>query len=293
MSDTIQSQVVTVHAKDWHDLEFNPHWVQAVEDGKVLYLPNFGFSLKQSELTFLTPKLLAPSSRNISLDSSSHLKGAVADFEKAAFLKAMLLRYKEHSLQLINTLLPAYSAHLRLAPTSFRPAQVESRIQSWRADDKRLHIDAFPSRPNRGERILRVFANINPNGQSRVWRVGEPFDTVAQKFLPRCKSYSRWQAKALNMLGITKSFRSEYDHLMLQLHDLMKSDLDYQAHAPQETVLFPPNSMWICFSDQTSHAAMSGQFMMEQTMHLEVDKLYQPLMSPFNVLANLTHKPLN
>ncbi len=37
---------------------------------------------------------------------------------------------------------------------------------------------------------------------------------------------SRWQARLLRALRVTKSFRSEYDHLMLQLHDGMKSDLD-------------------------------------------------------------------
>jgi hypothetical protein len=137
-----------------------------------------------------------------------------------------------------------------------------------------------------------VFANVNPDGQNRVWRVGEPFEAVARQFLPHCKPYVLWQAKVLNALRITKSFRSEYDHLMLQLHDLMKSDLNYQTHAPQETVLFAPSSVWICFSDQTSHAAMSGQFMMEQTMHLAVEKLYQPLTCPLKVLANLRQRPL-
>jgi hypothetical protein len=45
---------------------------------------------------------------------------------------------------------------------------------------------------------------------------------------------------------------------MLQLHDSMKRDLNYQRNCPQLTVEFPTGSVWICFSDQTSHAAMSG-----------------------------------
>ena len=32
----------------------------------------------------------------------------------------------------------------------------------------------------------------------------------------------------MNLLHITKTPRSEYDHLMLNLHDAMKADLDYQ-----------------------------------------------------------------
>jgi 3-deoxy-D-manno-oct-2-ulosonic acid (Kdo) hydroxylase len=288
----MESQFVTVHAMHWHELEFDRQWVKALEAGKVLYLPNLGFKLRQDELNLLTPQLLAPNSRNISLDASSKLKGAVASFETLALLQALLVRYKEYSLQLIDTLLPAYSMHLRLAPTSFRPSEVETRVQSWRADDKRLHVDAFPSRPNRGERILRVFANVNPHGIARVWRVGEPFKSVAEQFLPRCKPYVAWQAKVLKGLGVTKSLRTEYDHLMLQMHDKMKSDLEYQKTAKQETVMFPSHSIWICFSDQTSHAAMSGQFMMEQTMHLSVEQMYCAAESPLEILSSLKSKQL-
>ena len=56
-----------------------------------------------------------------------------------------------------------------------------------------------------------------------------------------------WQAKVLQALRVTKSFRSEYDHLMLQLHDGMKGDLEYQRTSPQETVPFPAGSVWVCF----------------------------------------------
>ncbi|RYF44391.1 MAG: 3-deoxy-D-manno-oct-2-ulosonic acid (Kdo) hydroxylase, partial [Comamonadaceae bacterium] len=175
---------------------------------------------------------------------------------------------------------------------SYRPAHVETRVQSWRADDKRLHVDSFPSRPNYGERILRVFTNVNPDGAPRVWRVGEPFEDLARRFLPRAKPYSRWQAKLLRTLRVTKSFRSEYDHLMLQLHDGMKSDLDYQKTSPQEMAKFPPGSVWVCFSDQTSHAVMAGQYMLEQTLHLPAASQYNPEASPLAILSRLTGRTL-
>src|SRR6185312_11364856 len=175
------------------------------------------------------------------------LKGAVGDEAVQRKAAAMVGRFRAQATQLIHGLLPHYTPALRLAPTSYRPAQVETRVQSWRADDRRLHVDAFPSRPNYGERILRVFTNVNLQGQPRVWRVGEPFEKVAQRFLPRARPYSRWQAKTLNALKVTKSLRSEYDHLMLQLHDGMKSDAVYQRDAEQITMPFPPGSAWVCF----------------------------------------------
>jgi hypothetical protein len=133
---------------------------------------------------------------------------------------------------------------------------------------------------------------VNPDGAPRVWRVGEPFEAVAGRFLPRARPYSRWQARLLQTLHVTKSFRSEYDHLMLQLHDGMKSDLDYQKNAQQETVPFPAGSVWVCFSDQTSHAVMSGQYMLEQTLHLPAARQYNPDSSPLAILSRLTGRTL-
>jgi hypothetical protein len=286
------SQLVELDLSDWTGARSNDDWIAALEAGKVLYFPRLRFELLADEQRLLDPALLAEGSRNISLDAAGRLKGAAGDAGKQQATAAMVARFRSQARQLVDGLLPAYGAALRMAPTSFRPAQVETRTQSWRADDKRLHVDAFPSRPNYGERILRVFTNLNPQGAPRVWRVGEPFETVAERFLPRLKPYVRWQAKALRALRVTKSLRSEYDHLMLQLHDAMKSDLDYQQSAPQQTVPFPPGSVWVCFSDQTSHAVMSGQFMAEQTLHLPAASQYNPAASPLAILSRLTGRTL-
>jgi hypothetical protein len=189
-------------------------------------------------------------------------------------------------------LFPAYRAHLRAGLLSLRTMQVADRQQSWRADDKRLHVDAFPSRPNHGERILRVFANIHPAGEPRVWRVGEAFQAAASHFLPGARGYSALHARLLRALSITKSLRTEYDHLMLQLHDRMKADLRYQAQAPQETFAFPPGSAWVCFSDQTLHAALSGQHMLEHTFLLPPHRQYNYGASPLAILTRLQGRPL-
>jgi hypothetical protein len=288
----MEQQIVEVDIRSWQPQAADPSWIAALEAGKVLFFPRLAFELKELEKRFLTPDARDPKSRNISLDAQGKLKGAAGDDAAQRDMAAMIGRFRTQAKSLIDGILPRYSDVLRLAPTSYRPMQVESRAQSWRADDKRMHVDAFPSRPNYGERILRVFTNVNPDGAPRVWRVGEPFEKVARQFLPRAKSYARWQARALNALHITKSLRSEYDHLMLQLHDGMKSDMDYQKSAEQVTMPFPPGSVWICFSDQTSHAVMSGQYMMEQTLHLPADKQYDPQASPLAILTRLTGRAL-
>jgi len=288
----MESQLVEIDLADWGAVTSNAAWIAALESGKVLYFSRLPFELQPQEKGLLTPDLLAPGVRNISLDATGKLKGVVGDDATQQTAAAMVGRFRAQAQQLVHGLLPHYTPSLRLAPTSFRPAQVESRVQSWRADDKRLHVDAFPSRPNYGERILRVFANVNPDGTPRMWRVGQPFEDVARHFLPRAKRYSPWQASVLQSLHVTKSLRSEYDHLMLQLHDGMKSDVAYQKNAPQQEVAFAVGSVWVCFSDQTSHAVMSGQYMLEQTLHLPASGQYDPAASPLAVLSRLTGRKL-
>ncbi|MCA1324304.1 Kdo hydroxylase family protein [Herbaspirillum sp. alder98] len=288
----MESQIFEIDLSTWQIDTPNDQWITALEAGKVLYFPNLPFELLESERSLLDPAVRDPKIRNISLDARGHLKGAAGDTEVQLALAVMIGRFREQALSLVHSLLPKYAKALRLAPTSYRPTKVETRSQSWRADDRRMHVDAFPSRPNHGERILRVFTNVNPEGQPRVWRVGEPFETVARRFLPRAKPYVHWQASVMKSLHVTKSLRSEYDHLMLQLHDGMKKDMVFQQEATQVTVPFPAGSVWVCFSDQTSHAVMSGQYMLEQTLHLRPEEQYDPASSPLAILTRLAGHPL-
>ena len=286
------SQIVEIDFIDWAEAHSRPEWTAAVEAGKVLYFPRLGFAVQPEEQALLREDTLAPKSRNVSLGADGVLKGAAGSAQDQQALAAMVGRFRQQALQLVDDLLPEYKGQLRVAPTSFRPKQVETRAQSVRADDQRMHVDAFPSRPSYGERLLRVFTNLNPHGVPRVWRVGEDFETIARRFLPQAKPYRLWQAKLLNAVHATKSLRSEYDHLMLQLHDLMKFNEQYQKNGTQVTVPFPPGSVWVCFSDQATHAVMSGQFMMEQTLYLPPGKEVDPQASPLAILTRLVGRPL-
>jgi len=170
--------------------------------------------------------------------------------------------------------------------------QVEGRQSSWRKDDTRLHVDAFPSNPVHGVRLLRVFTNINPAGRPRQWRVGEPFPEFLQRFAPRLTPPVPGSAAVLRALRITKSQRTAYDHYMLQLHDKMKADLAYQRTAPQRDVDFAPGTTWVVFSDQVLHAVMGGQYMMEQTFYLEPRHQLYPHTAPLKLLEDLLGKAL-
>jgi hypothetical protein len=279
----------TLEIEDWRpavEPSLSERLALSLEQGKVLYLPRLRFALLDGEQAFFSPQWLSGKRKNISLEGSE-VRGATGSAELLAQIGAMIGRYSEHSTTLINRLFPGYTSQLRRARTSFRPSPVEGAPPSWKKDDSRLHVDAFPSRPNYGERILRVFTNVNPAGLARIWRVGESFEAASQRFLAKIPRPLPGSAWLLQTLGITKSRRSEYDHIMLQLHDRMKADLDFQANSPQQEVHFSSGSTWICFSDQVLHAAMSGQFMFEQTFHLPIASQYYPETSPLQVLERL------
>lgn len=280
--------------RHWDQPADNGSVVEALEQGKVILLPELAFTLSPDELALLTPELVDPKRKNISYNAQRGEVNGVAQEEKKQAVKNLLQRHHESALQLVNTLLPEYRSGLHSPVNSLRlhPIAAWRDATSWRKDDSRLHVDAFPSRPNHGERILRIFTNINPHGESRQWRVGEPFPVLAQRFMPRLKKFSPLSSWLQHRLGITRRYRSHYDHLMLQLHDAMKGDEHYQQQGPQLALELPPGSSWICFADQTPHAAMSGQFMLEQTFLLPVEAMKNPDNAPLNILQKLARKPL-
>ncbi len=288
-----EQAVLTLPLRQWAAAEASSA-VSELEQGKVLFLPELAFTLSDQEMPLLDPTLVDPKRKNISYQPLSGKLSGVAVAERRQQVQQLLERYYQSCRQLIAGLLPEYQEALHHPTGSLRlhPVSTWRATSSWRKDDSRLHVDAFPSRPNYGERILRIFTNINPHGEHRQWRVGEPFPELAQRFMPRLARYSAFSSWLQHQVRITKTRRSHYDHLMLQLHDAMKADGDYQQRGPQLALEFPPGSSWICFSDQTPHAAMGGQFMLEQTFLLPVNKMQDPQRSPLKVLEQLRGQPL-
>jgi hypothetical protein len=270
------------------------HGVESVvESGHVLSFPSLPFLLEESERRLLDPRWADPKAKNVSVRwPSGELRGAAGTAADLDALKRMIVRYAAQSEALALRLFPHYRGKLRRGNTSFRPTDVAGRVRSWRQDDTRMHVDAFPSNPMQGTRLLRVFCNVNPSGRSRHWRVGVPFEAHARRYLPSIGKPLPGSAWLLETLGITKRRRTGYDHLMLQLHDHAKADLAFQRESPQQRVDFAPGTTWVCYSDQVLHGAMGGQHMMEQTFYLDARDLAHPSNAPLAILERLTGRPL-
>lgn len=263
-----------------------------LEQGAVLYFPDLHFRFEPGEERFLDSRYSDGKSKNINLRATdTAVRGAQGTEQDLADLYRLIHRYAEFSEKLVLSLFPEYGPYMTRAGTSLRPSQIAGRAVSWRKDDTRLHVDSFPSNPLLGKRLLRVFHNIDPEAP-RVWRVGEPFADFAQRFVPKTRGMWPGQAALMKLLHITKRTRSEYDHRMLQLHDLAKADLDYQASVPQQEFHFPPGSTWIVFSDQLLHAAMRGRAMMEQTIYLDPKAISDHTHSPEAVLSRMLSRPM-
>jgi hypothetical protein len=285
------TSVINIPILDWNQqclTAVQEHALHALEEGNVLFFPQLGFSIGETEAQFLNPSTTLAKSKNISLNvGPGKLGGTDLDNVTAKSLHAMMQRFAKCSNDLMLSLLPHYKTDLVQARTSFRPVEIAGRTTSWRKDDTRLHVDSFPSSPVQDSRFLRVFCNINPHRQSRSWRLGEPFESVAKRYLPFIPHPIWGSSQLLRLLRVTKSRRSTYDHFMLQLHDRMKADFQYQSEVNQTAYDFPAGSTWMTFTDQVSHAAMSGQYLLEQTYYLPVASMMDQSKSPLRILERL------
>ena len=264
--------------------------VTALEQGAVLVFPNLVFTLAEAEKSFLDARVSDGKAKNISLDhTTGKMQASSLTGDRAIALAAMMERFGSQATRLVHELLPY--RNVERARTSFRPVQVKDRHYSKISDDRLLHIDAFPSRPMGGRRILRFFANVAPDS-ARRWHVGQPFEDFARTFLPKVGPHAPGKSWLYEKLGVTRGRRSLYDELMLSLHDAGKLDSGFQQNSPHQALTFPPGCCWLVFTDQVLHAALGGEFALEQTFHLDVREMAEPGRAPINVLERLSGRPL-
>ena len=261
-----------------------------LEEGDLILFTDRAFEVAPEESHLISPDIFSGGSKNASYDASSGRMGGVSlEDEDLKRLSGMMARYADFAKDLLATSAPTYAAKADRRRTSFRPGEVSTRVLSPRKDDRRLHVDAFPSNPTQGRRILRVFTNVHPEGRKRVWRIGgHRFADFAQGFRPKLKSPPPPVILAgMEALKITRGRRTAYDDAMLQLHDMAKLDDEFQANTPQATISLPAGASWIVYTDSVLHAAMAGQHLFEQTFLLDPDAMSRPELSPVRTLERL------
>ena len=255
-------------------------------EGLVL-LPGQPFALGRDEVDLVSPRWSDGRAKNISLSPRGDVRGAMGESTAERRLASLMARYRDWAEAMILEKAPRYGSSLERGRTSLRTRDVAEEADSKRKDDRRLHVDAFASQPTGGKRILRVFTNVNPLGEERLWRVGEAFEAHARRGAHRLRRPWPGEAWLLRRLGVTRATRTPYDAVMLGLHDAAKLDDAYQRDAPSRDVILPAGASWIAYTDSVVHAAMRGRFMLEQTFYLPLQAMADPETSPARILERI------
>lgn len=297
---------INLEKKEWEKEENRLKYCEELENGNILFFPALPFEFPQEEIDFLLAQKQGASSarKNIAykpqLDKiTNHDPNDLASSEK---LKTILANYSRRVTEFLTLVLGPYSDKWKHDYASFRPFQEKGRALRLRARNDLLHVDAFPTRPLHGSRILRFFTNINPE-ESRHWITSEGFQDLAKQFgsqvpIPASSGYdvlSRLKRKMKQMVrsaGLKIALRSPYDSYMLQMHHFLKENSEFQKSCKKDHWEFPPHSCWAVFTDQVSHAALSGQYALEQTFIVPQNALLFPEKSPVSVLERLSGKNL-
>jgi hypothetical protein len=239
--------------------------------------------------------------KNIGYDPQAGKAGGFVrhDAMQAERLRSLLADFSRTTTEWLAGVLPRYSRSWQLDRVSFRPEEEATRRLRLTARNDLLHIDAFPSRPTNGWRILRVFANVNLT-EPRIWITSDPFAKLlehygAQAGLPGRTSAGWGRRLRSGMLGIFRSHRqsrSEYDEFMIRFHNFLKANDEFQERSRKRFWKFPPGSAWMVITDTASHAALRGRYALEHSYFLAPDTQALPEESPATLLERACGRPV-
>jgi 3-deoxy-D-manno-oct-2-ulosonic acid (Kdo) hydroxylase len=276
---------------------------ERLERGEIGYYPVCPFPIPQGDdLRFLLEQRLASRAhKNISYDPRTGRLGGFYRTSQANIerLHCLLADFQRKATAWLASKLPRYAKAWRLDQVSYRPEEEATRKLRLKSRNDLLHVDAFPSRPTNGQRILRLFVNINPS-EPRVWCTSMPFKQLLQRYggeagLPGCASASWLRQVRRGVVGLFSPKirnRSPYDQFMLRFHDFLKANDAFQVGGPKQYWSFPPGSTWIVFTDVASHAVLRGRYALEHSYFVAPESLALPDESPPALLERLCGRPV-
>jgi hypothetical protein len=268
---------------------------ERLERGDLLTFEPCPFALPTGDdLAFLLQQRLRSSNyKNISYNPDQHTISGYASRspEQADRLRELMRDFSQHLCAWLGKLLPRYAQGWQLDRASLRPEEEATRKLRLTARNDLLHFDAFPSRPTRGQRILRLYVNIHPT-DDRVWATSETFAKVLEKYRDKVGWPNQHGINWTHRLGqgIRSLFqpnvldRTEYDEFMLRLHHFLKTNDDFQERAARRLWHFKPGTAWLLFSDTLSHAELRGQHALEHSFFVAHETLVLPQESPAMLL---------
>lgn len=314
MQTTISAENCLVRARDFQQRDpVNPEAVriysrwccEQLEEGRVLLFESLPFEFPEEDQSFLLSQRQNGSHlhKNISYRPQQDvLRGFTSENDAVVRrMHGVMRRYSSEVIQFLSRLLTSYAFQWSLDYASFRAEPEQDRKLPLHKRNDLLHVDAFPSRPTQGGRILRCFTNINPT-EPRVWQTTDPFSNLACQYAREAGLDAIAARNGAGLETVLKSFgrvlgfkaptSSAYDKFMLRFHDYLKENSNFQLQCRKIRLEFPPGSTWISFTDALPHAVVYGQYAIEQTLIVPLAALLHPEQSPLRVLENLAGHPL-
>ncbi|HEV8306440.1 MAG TPA: Kdo hydroxylase family protein [Methylomirabilota bacterium] len=273
-------------------------YCRVLEEGHILLFPRTPFELPEADRAFLLSQRQTDARyhKNIAYRPHRDRVTGVASrrVEDVETLRRIFRDYSRRVVAFAGELFPTYARRWRIDFASFRPQEEAGRRLSQRARNDLVHVDSFPTRPSMGDRLLRVFTNINP-AAPRVWLTGGTLEELAARFATSSGLLERARRGGLGrrLRGLARAvrlpvtIRSPYDDFMLSFHNFLKENAAYQQEDAKTRLVFPPGSTWIVFTDMVSHAVLSGQFALEQTVIVARESLALPEKAPIAILERL------
>jgi hypothetical protein len=100
-------------------------------------------------------------------------------------------------------------------------------------------------------------------------------------------------SRFLKSVGFPAADHSAFDKFMLNFHDYLKYNEYFQENCDKETLEFPPNTTWMVFTDGVPHAALSGQYALEQTYIVPTGALVDKDKAPITILEKMLNCKLS
>lgn len=273
----------------------DPTLAERLERGELIYYPTCPFPLPEGkDREFLLEQRQGGGHKNISYDPC---RDKAAGFQhvspaQAERFRDLLADFSRVATTWVSGVLPRYAHSWQLDRVSYRPQEEATRRLRLTARNDLLHVDAFPSRPTNGSRILRLFVNVNPT-EPRVWVTSDPFAQLLERYgekvgLPHNTGlgWKHWfRREVLGIFQAQRRNQSVYDEFMQRFHDFLKSNDDFQERCVKHYWNFAPNSAWLVMTDAASHAVLRGRYALEHSYFVAPESLAMPMESPPALLA--------
>ena len=267
---------------------------ERLERGEVIYYPVCPFHLPEGEDRdfLLQQELAGRAHKNISFNPRTEKVGGALRQSRfqAERLQKLLAYFSRWVTDWLSRTLPRYARGWRLDQVSFRPVEEATRQLRLTARNDLLHVDAFPSRPTNGHRILRVFANVNPR-EPRIWVTSDTFGKLLERYgeevgLPAQGPglLNQIQNRLVRLFRPGKPLRSPYDSFMLRFHNFLKANSEFQEKGSKRYWTFPPGSAWMVLTDVCTHAALRGRYALEHSYFIAPETCALPAEAPAELL---------